>query len=46
MNEFAQAKQIENFTIISNRGHVDAINSRANKLTRKFYGTMIAWDFV
>jgi hypothetical protein len=44
--DFSKKQVIDNLVVISNRGRVNASTESPISLTRKFYGTMLSWDFV
>ena len=43
---YSKEKQIENLIIISNKGYVDCDSEQSKELSRKFFGTLLSWDFV
>jgi hypothetical protein len=43
---YSKEKQIENLIIISNKGYVECNSEQSIELSRKFYGTLLSWDFV
>ena len=47
IRKYAEEKNdVDNLLIISNHGFVDCNTNKVKKIDRKFYGTLLSWDFV